>query len=717
MKKYPSPEELLKQMTLEERIAQMSMQSGMPRILENLESGKLPYGVAVYHADQPHTASIAELNRVQKYNIEETRLGIPMLVTGESIHGGMFPEATVFPQCIGLGASFNDALVGRIASFIGKECHQRGIRQTFAPDLDLSRDPRWGRVEENYGEDPYLTARMGYAYVTNLQKAGVAATPKHFIAHGSPEGGINLAPVHIGLREFFEVMYEPFYAAIHDAKALSVMPAYSEFDGIPCHTSHFLLTDILRGQMGFEGYTLSDFGALSMLRDLHHVASDRAEEGKAALYAGLDFEAPGADGFGAEFIEAAKRGDIDIEKIDTAVLRILRVKFALGLFEHPYIDEPGKIGTEEALETSYEAALESVVLLENDGTLPLKQPVSIALIGPNADTAQLGDYTDAEAAHRSVTVKAGFEARFGKENIHYARGCGIASGSQEEIGEAVSSVRQSDIAVLVLGDNSSFYGGVGWGDEKDGGSAVTCGEGFDSSTLRLPECQYRLFRAVKEAAGEKPVVLILECGRPYCIGDLAKGSNAVLYAWYPGERGGHAVAALIAGDVSPSAKLPISFPQTVGHLPCYYNYKPSARGFYKCPGSPEKPGRDYVFSSPDALYPFGHGLSYTTFAYSAPVVSVNGTDAEVTVNVTNTGDMEAKEAVLLFLRCHKSRITPFVKRLRGFEKITLAPGETKTVTFTLGEKDFSMINEQYQPEFVPGRYTVTVGSGSAEFVI
>jgi beta-glucosidase len=705
--------DLLSRMTPGEKIAQMTMARSIYEVQGMIDAGTLPgEGISCVCISKP--VSPALINGVQRYLMENTRLGIPMIVMGESLHGAMIDGATVFPQSIGMGSTFNTALMGEAASFIGAEARAAGLRQTFAPDLDLARDPRWGRVEETFGEDPYLCSRMGTAYIKALQNTGIAATPKHYIAHGSPEGGLNIAPVHIGLREFYENMYEPFADAFREAKAMSVMPAYSEFDGIPVHASRFLMTDVLRGEMGFDGFAISDFGAIHMLMSTHHVAATARGAGEAALDAGVDLEAPNAFGFGEDFRQAVLRGEIDMAKTDRAVLRILRIKFRLGLFENPYT-EPGTMHSKEAGDCALRCARESIVLLENNGVLPLSKSVGkIALVGPNADSAQLGDYTPPEAAGRTPTLRTVLESRLGSGRIIYERGCSIAGGDAGMIARAARAAEEADVCIAVLGDNSNYYGGVGWGNEDDIAS-VTCGEGFDVSSLTLPEPQRRLLREVCKSG--KPVICVLISGRPYAVAEEASLSDALIEAWYPGECGAAALCDILFGDVSPSGRLTVSFPKSPGHIPCFYNYKVSARGYYRRPGSPEKPGRDYVFDSPDALYPFGYGLSYTSFAYSGLTAAADGTDAEINITVTNTGSRAGAEAVLLFLRCNTSRITPFVRRLRRFEKIYLEPGQSSVVRFRLGADDFSFINEEYRREVGYGKYTVMIGDKSIEIDI
>lgn len=702
---------LLAEMTLGEKLAQMVMTDNINYIAEMIDNGTFPENSvgSCYISDYVAPELI---NRVQKYILENTRLGIPLCVMGESLHGVKMRGATVFPQAIGLGSTFNEGLMSEIADVIGKEAYALGIRQTYAPNLDISRDPRWGRVEENYGEDPYLTSRLGVAYIKALQSHNVAASPKHYVAHGSPEGGLNVAPVHAGEREFREIMLESFKAAVVEGKTMSVMPAYSELDGVPIHASRYLLTDVLRGELGFDGYTVSDFGAVHMLHSAHKTAETPLDAGLTALNAGVDIEAPGAFGFGADFAKAAHDGRIPIDRIDEAVRRILRIKIRLGLFENPYADAANMraVHTDESIALARKTARESAVLLKNNGILPLKNEIKkVTVMGPNADVAQLGDYTARGAEEYAVTLRAGLENRLGKENVKYIKGCNInvAANSEEEINEAVAG---SDAVMIVLGDNSSFFAGVGWGDEE-GGNVVTCGEGFDLHDLNLPAVQKTLLRQVKKSG--KPVILILETGRPYCIGEECELADAVFQAWYPGEQGGNALCDLIFGDETPSGRLPISFPRSAGHIPCFYNCKPTARGYYNTPGSPDRLGRDYVFDTPAPLFAFGYGLSYTSFEYGG----LKADREKVTVSVKNTGEYDAKETVLMFMRQHYCPVTPYVKRLRGFKKIMLKKGESRVVTFELRDDDFSFYNVDMDKEIGKGKFTVMIGGLECEIDI
>lgn len=709
-------EDLLSRMTLEEKFTQMRLikiekkhANQVPFDITFLEENRHRLG-AIYNSTSTPVESI---RAIQEWIMRNTRLGIPAIIHGETLHGFMHENATVFPQSIGLGATFNRELMRRVVTQIGKEAKAGGAHLTYAPNVDLSRDPRWGRVEENYGEDPYLTAEMGVAYVKALQAQGVAACPKHFIAHGSPEGGLNMAPVHTGERELRETMMIPFQRVIAEGKAKAIMPAYSEWDGIPVHASRKLLTELLRDELGFEGHVVSDYGAIEMLRNGHRVARDNKQAGKMALYAGVDVEARHAIGFGTELEEAVRNGEIPMEWVDQAVRRILRTKFELGLFENPYPSEENAKQTRspEALALSREAARESLVLLKNEGDLlPLSETVNkLALIGPNADVAQMGDYTVHEAMAHGISLRQALEERLEKDRILYAQGCSIASGTQEMKEEALAAANAADAVVMVVGDSSYFYDGVKWGDNPpDGKVAVTCGETFDVSSMELPGRQQELLEAVY-AVG-KPVILVLQTGRPYAICWAKENIPAIVQAWYPGEQGGYALAELLFGDFSPSGRLPISFPRSAGHVPVFYNYKISARGRCATPGAPGNPGRDYVFDSPQALYSFGDGLSYTTFAYKDLTAQQTGkTSASVIVTVKNTGHRASYEVIQLYISQMYCRITPFVRQLRGFEKVWLEPGQEKTVAFTLGFEDFAFVNEDMKPEVEPGEFKICIG--------
>lgn len=703
---------LLAEMTLDEKFNEISSTGIIVDIAKRIDEGEeFPYGINLAIANvEPCKDAI---KKIQDYNLTKTRLKIPALIVAESLHGLMTPGATVFPQSIGLGCAFDEELIEDMANVIGKEAYSSGIRQVLAPDLDLAREPRWGRVEETYGEDPYLTSRYARAYVRGVQSHKVATTIKHFLAHGTPESGINLAPVHIGEREIRELMLEPFAAAIEEG-TLSLMPPYSEIDGDALHASEYYMTKFLRGELKFEGYVISDFGAIEMLTYFQNVAETKSDAGYMALRAGVDLEAPMQSCY-----DEAVKIRIPAEVLDESVLRILTVKFALGLFENPYPDDSyTTLRSEESLALTKKAALEVPVLLENDGTLPLSKDFSkIALIGPCVDEVQLGDYTAFGSYDYAIGMRDVLRERFGEDRILVEKGISVAFHIDGGLDRAKAAMEASDTVILVLGDNSTSFGGIGWGEDSGKESVITCGEGFDVSSLSLPPVQLELFELAYSCG--KPIVLILQSGRPYAIGDIAKRSNAVLASWYLGERGGESLCDILFGDACPSGKLAISFPQSEGHIPCYYNYKVSAHGVYKVPGTPEAPGRDYVFSSPEPLYPFGYGLSYTTFSYGEPEIKVDADNAKVELSfaLTNTGDVKGCETALVFVKQHICPITPFIKRLRAFKRVELEPGECKQVTFTLTGEDFSFINHEMKKEVGKGRFSLFIADKVVEFTL
>jgi len=646
--------DLLGRMTLEEKVRQMSFRLiavfapegrlSMKAVREFFGDAGIG-GLQDLRAD-PRTNAEA-VNAIQKYLLERTRLGIPAIVVSECLHGHLSGGATVFPQAIALASTWNPDLVRRVAEAAAREARATGAAQALAPDLDLAREPRWGRVEETYGEDPYLVSRMGVAYVQGMQGEGpridrehMVCTPKHYAAHGSPEAGVNLAPVEGGMRLLRTVFLPPFQAAVTEAGALSVMPAYSEYDGVPATASKLLLTRILREEWGFRGYTFSDYGAVNMLHTFHRTAASPAEAGRQALEAGLDLEAPDDYGFGKNLLELVRKGRVPVELVDRAVMRILRVKFLAGLFENPYADPDraariANCAAHRAL--ALEAARESIILLKNEGDLlPLDPRVRrIAVIGPNADLAQLGDYSMPKPD--AVTPLEGIRRVVSRRTeVLYAPGCGLWERSREGFVEAVAAAERADVAIVVIGGTSMALAGTGWGTER---RVATCGEGYDRTELTPPGVQAELVQAV-HATGT-PTVVVLVHGRPYAIPWMAQHVPAIVEAWYPGEAGGAALADVLFGRVNPSGRLPVSVPRSVGNIPVFYNHKPSARGYYKRPGAPDSPGRDYVFEEPGPLYPFGHGLSYTTFVYSnlrlSPRRILPGGRVRVRVDVRNAG--------------------------------------------------------------------------------
>ena len=696
--------ELLSKMTLDDKILQMSIYGNLDDAYAQFcQNGEIELRAGTFH----NPVEEKNLNELQDYCLHHTKLGIPLLPATESLHGVQDGDATVFPQCAGLGCSFDREAIYQMADIIGSEARAKGIRQVYAPCVDIPRDPRWGRLQESYGEDPYLVGEMGAQYVKGIQKHGVAACAKHFIGYGVPEGGINLATAHLGERELREVMTEPFQKLI-DAGVMSVMPSYNEIDGEPVHGSVKYLRKLLREELGFDGVVASDYGAVEMLRSFQKTAKDDLEAGKLAIHAGVDIEAPRLFGYGENFKKAVQNGEIDEALIDEAVLRILTLKYKLGLFEDPYTDPEliKKMHAKEAVDLALRLDEESILLLENDGILPLdeKKIGTVAVIGNNGKESTPGDYID--LTENCVDFYRGMVNRLGADRVLYAKGCNPIFYTEEMIDEAVETAKKADLVFLVLGDQATVGGGVAGAASKN--KEVTCGEGYDMHTLDLPPSQQKLFDEISKLA--KPTVLVLYAGRPYAIPELVKKVNAFFFSFGGGEQSGNAFANLIFGDKSPSAKCSVSFPKSVGHIPCYYNYKPSARGnLYRRHGSAENPGRDYVLSSPNAWYPFGYGLSYTKLEYSDLVAQrkENG-EIRVSVDIENTGDYDIFESVLLFVKALYAPVTPFVKRLRNFKKVLIKAGQRVTVDFTLTDEDFTYVDLEYHTVKLAGKHKILI---------
>lgn len=720
--------DLLRRMTLEEKVAQL--QSIWPHMM-------LREGFSVERLKDFIGRGIGEITRlsgalwiglgdgakfandIQRFLKEGTRLGIPAIVHEECLTGVLAVGATVFPQAIGLASTWDTELIEKVASVLGRQMRASGAHQGLAPVLDVVRDPRWGRVEETYGEDPYLVARVGVAYVKGLQgedlRNGVIATVKHFVAHGFPEGGRNCAPVHVSPRELREVFLFPFEAAIKIGMAFSLMNAYHEIDGVPCASSRMLLTDILRGEWGFQGFVVSDYSAIRMLEAFHHVASNERDAAAQALNAGIDIELPHVDCYGMPLIEAIKEGLVPEGILDLAVSRVLRVKFLLGLFENPYVDPElakRQFDTEEDRALALRAARESMVLLKNDGILPIsKQIKSIAVIGPNADSKRNlhGDYSLTahmdgpkrppgyewmfrEGAVKTVSILEGIRNRAPEGLIiNYALGCDVTGESKEGFKEALEVASASDVIIAVMGEKSGMFG-VG-----------TSGEGCDVTSLRLPGFQEELVKELCDTG--KPVILVLINGRPISLGWVVERCSAVLEAWYPGEEGGNAVADILFGHYNPGGRLPISFPRDVGQIPVNYNMKPSSF-------------RNYISMEAKPLFSFGHGLSYTGFEYSSLGIEPDKTGPtgkiRISFKIKNVGGRTGDEVVQLYVRDVVASVTRPLMELKGFRRISLEPGETKGIEFTLFAEQLAFYDQYMRLIVEPGEFDVMVGSSSED---
>jgi beta-glucosidase len=734
--KAPIPlrvKDLLSRMTLEEKIGQMTASD-----LDKPLNGNIAYGECA--SPFISVGDIARQSIAAKKQVEQqSRLGIPIIQIGECLHGQLAAGATIFPQAINQGSTFNPALIKQMGSVIAYEATTSGVDQALSPLFDIIRDPRYGRVEECYAEDPYLVSVMGTAFVTGMQgdaaqsRIGIGpnkvmCTAKHFAAYSLTTAGINLSPAEVGERELRSMILPPFKAAVQQANIYSVMPAYNEIDGIPAHANNFLLDHILRKEWGFKGYVFSDYEGLSMLYYFHKVAKDASAAAVMGINAGVDLESPKADAY-SHLIELVKSGKIKESQVDTAVARILTAKFKAGLFEKPLADTlqlKARVHTPEHIALSQQIAEESIILLKNDKQLlPLNinNLKSLAVIGPNADQVQYGDYSPTRDNHSGTTVLQGIKEFVGdKIKVNYAKGCDLSSMDKTGFDDAITTAKQSDAVVVVLGTTSVVFSGVGWNGhapENEPKDPFTCGEGYDVTDISPQGVQRELLQELYKTG--KPIILILVHGRPWSISWEKENIPAILESWYPGEKGGTAIANILFGKVNPSGRLNVSIPQSTGHIPVYYNMVNSNKGFYHNPGTPDKPGQDYVFSSTAPLFPFGFGLSYTTFAYSNLKVSADQFTAnqkvEVSVDVKNTGAVAGKEVVQLYLGNKINSVSTPVMALKGFDKIELLPGETKTVKFTITPDDIAIWNANMQYVTEPGTFDVMIARSAEDVVL
>lgn len=735
---------LLSQMTIEEKVGQMLTSLGWPmyehqgntirlteqlvREIEEYHTGSFwgfmradPWTQRTLTTGLTPALAAKASNMLQKYAIEHGRLGIPLFLAEECPHGHMAIGTTVFPTSIGQASTWNPELIRRMGRAIATEASAQGAHIGYGPVLDLARDPRWSRVEETYGEDAYLNGVMGAALVKGFQgefpgdKGKVIATLKHFAAYGWTEGGHNGGSAHVGNREMEETIYPPFREAVA-AGALSVMSSYNEIDGIPCTANSNLLTGLLKERWQFKGFVVSDLYAIGGLRE-HGVADTDYEAAVKAVNAGVDSDL-GTNVYAGQLVDAVKKGDVQEAVINKAVSRILALKFHMGLFDHPFVDErkPEQVvASAEHLELAREVARQSIILLKNENELlPLnKKMKTIAVIGPNADNIynMLGDYTAPQSESSVVTVLDGIRQKVSNDtHIIYAKGCAVRDSSKVGFQEAIEAARQSDVVVMVMGgssarDFSSKYEETGAAKVSDSHiSDMESGEGYDRSTLELLGRQRELIREVGKL--NKPIVLVLIKGRPLLLEGIEAEVDAIVDAWYPGMQGGNAIADVLFGDYNPAGRLTISVPRSVGQLPVYYNTKRK--------GNRSK----YIEEEGTPRYPFGYGLSYTSFNYSdlrAEVVEAEDScQVNISVKVRNEGSRDGDEVVQLYLRDEVASFTTPFKQLRGFQRIHLKVGETKEITFRLDKKSLAlyMQNEEWAVE--PGRFTLMLGGSSEQ---
>lgn len=731
---------LINEMTLDEKLAQL----GSYWVYQLLEDGELSpnkaanlltYGIGhitrVAGASNVTPRQGARLNNnIQHYLQDNTRLKIPAIIHEECCSGFMARGATVFPQAIGVASTWEPELVETMAEVIRLQMRAVGAHHALAPVLDVARDARWGRVEETFGEDPYLVSQMGIAYVRGIQgqsfQDGVIATGKHFVGYSMSEGGMNWAPPHIAPRELRETYLVPFEAVVREAGLGSMMNAYNELDGVPCGASKKLLTDILRDEWGFDGTVVSDYFAVTQLFTYHHIARDKRDAAHIALDAGLDVELPATDSFGAPLKEAVEAGIVPMALIDQALTRVLRQKFALGLFENPFVmAETVVFDTPDQRAMARKLAEQSIVLLKNDDNLlPLDKSLSsIAVIGPNADSTRnlFGDY--AYPAHMETLAEMGnvfdtattdevriiedfIETRsilsairemVGPETaVHYAHGCAVNDASTEGFAKAVAAAQKAQVAIVVVGDKAGLT------------DDCTSGEARDRAVLDLPGVQEQLVKAIYDTG--TPVVLVLVNGRPVTLNWIADEVPAILECWFPSEEGANAVTDVLFGAVNPGGKLPISFPRTVGQIPVFYSHRPSGgRSHWK---------GDYVETSSKPLYPFGYGLSYTCFEFSnlrfgAPQTTP-GELIAIEIDIKNTGDRAGDEVVQVYTHQYSHLITRPLKELKAFKRVHLEPGQTCTVMFHLPVNALAYLDRDMQLVVEPGTVDVMIGSSSAD---
>ena len=729
---------LLSQMTLNEKVGQLLCPLGWPMYektgnkveISDLYKQRMadqPLGSlwAVLRADpwtrktlttglNPRLAAEA-INKIQRYAVENTRLGIPLLIAEECPHGHMAIGTTVFPTALSQASTFNAPLMQRMGEVIALEARLQGANVGYGPVIDIAREPRWSRMEETFGEDPYLTGVLATSIVKGMQGSNIAdgrhvySTLKHFAAYGIPEGGLNGECANIGVRTLLSEYVPQFKRAV-EAGVGTIMTSYNAIDGIPCTGNKWLMTDLLRNQWGFKGFVYSDLQSIEGIAQTHHCAADYEDAGVMALKAGVDMDLEGNSY--KHLVDAYGKGKVTDDDINRAVRNVLRKKFEMGLFENPYVDPKQAaqiVRNSDHRTVAREVARQGVVLLKNDGTLPLNNNLKrIAVIGPNADVAynQLGDYTAPQDRKELRTVLDGIRSHVGTgTEVVYEKGCAIRDTAQSRIAQAVELAKSADVTVLVVGGSSArdfkteyISTGAAKVDENAGLADMDSGEGYDRASLNLLGDQEKLMAALINA-GVKLVVVYIE-GRPLNMNLAAEKANGLLTAWYPGEQGGEAIADVLFGDYNPAGRLPVGIPRNVGQIPVFYSKHPS---------------HDYIDSKAAPLYAFGYGLSYTSFEYSGLTMAPgDGKDIyqTVTCTVTNTGNCDGDEVVQLYINDVVSSVETPHMLLKGFERISLKKGESKQVTFRLTFDDLALYDLNLKQVVEPGTVKVMVGAAS-----
>lgn len=702
-------EDLLSHMTLEEKLQQLHCTGSLDTFntyYEEMLQGKPRMDSCIYTFRDFEPAHI---NRMQEYCMNETRLGIPLLVAFEGTHGGAVPMMTIFPTTGCIAATFDERYAYEMAAATGKEAKACGFNQTYAPNCDLLREPRWGRCEENYGEDTLVVTKMCEQVVKGFQENGIGTTMKHYIGYGSPESGLNLSAAHLGEREIREFMLPPFAACVK-AGTMGAMPSYPEVDGLPMHANHYWMVEVLRKELGFDGMVVNDYGAATHLYDKIKCVDTQLDVSRIWIENQIDLEACTQIAYGEELKEAIENGEMDESCLDNALRHVLTMKFQLGLFENPYCDEKtwkNKVYTAEHRALAREIAEKGLTLLKNDGVLPLISNERIALIGPNAEIAQLGSYTYYNfrdphkgvecVANKAMPLKQAMEDKFGVEKVRTARGCGFGLYDEAMASRAIEIAKESDVIVFAGGHNSiGIFGGDAGGEEQrkakhDLNWAQTSGEGYDMADTDLLLPQKRLLKELSKLG--KPIVLLVYSGQPLSIVDELDCCSSVLWTYGIGCEGNPVVADILAGDVIPSGRLPFSLPRSAGHIPCYYNHYRLGKGYsFRRHGSMENSGMDYVFSKPTSLLPFGFGLSYTSFEYEDLRAERQEDICKVQVTVKNMGDYDADHSVLIFGRNVRTKIVSgVVKKLVDFKRVHIKKGKSLCVEFDIPMERFSYI--------------------------
>ncbi len=737
-------DDLLSAMTLDEKIAQLACLWSPAFVREgsfdaDFAAAQMPHGIGQVTRIGAATGlrpreSAAFMNAIQRVAVERTRLGIPIFVHEESTGGYCARDATVFPQGLGLAATWDPVLVGEVAGVIREQLRAVGARLALAPVMDVARDPRWGRVEETYGEDPVLAGALAVAYVRSLQtddvSHGVIATGKHFLGYALSEGGRNWAPVQLGPRELREVYAEPFAAAVRDGGIAAMMNSYASVDGMPCCASRAIFTDLLRDELGFDGGVVSDYVAIPALQSYHRVAASAGEAARLALTAGIDMELPTQECYGGPLKAEVEAGRLSVELVDVAVRRVLRLKFRLGLFEQPYVDAeaaPSVFDTLAQRALARTAAAESVVLLANDGVLPLAPTVRrLAVIGPGADDPRLlqgdyhypahveivcdvpqglidssvppragGDYAPGSYYTPHVTPLVGLKAALGDQaEILHARGCDVLGVDRSGFDEAVAAARSAEVTIAVVAGKSGLK------------RPATVGEFNDAANLDLTGVQQELLDALARTG--TPLVVVVLSGRIHTLARVAACANALLYLCPPGEEGGNGLSGVLTGAVNPSGRLPVTLPRSVGQVPIYAGHRAG--------GDRVMMLGDYVDSPTTPLFPFGHGLSYTSFSYADFAVRPGSTTqpTEIAVTVRNSGARAGTEVVQLYVRDEVASVARPDRMLIGFARLPLEPGQACRLAFTVHPSRLAFFDPLMRFVVEPGEFTFSVGASATD---